>query len=52
VLHSEEWTSASLAGVRNGKGSILVTYQVKTGSLNPGSPMETLMTAATIAIEE
>lgn len=52
ALRSEEWTSASLAGVRNGKGSILVTYQVKTGSLNPGSPMQEYMTAATIAIEE
>lgn len=52
ILHSEEWTSASLAGVRNGRGSILVTYQAKMGSLNPGSPMETLMTAATIATEE
>lgn len=52
ALRAEEWTSASLAAVRNGKGSILVTYQVKTGSLNPGSPMQEYMTAATIAIEE
>lgn len=52
ALRSEEWSSASLAGLRGGKGSILVTYQVKTGSLNPGSPMTEIMTAATIAVEE
>lgn len=52
ALRSEEWTSASLAGLRGGKGSILVTYQVKTGSLNPGSPMQEIITAATIAAEE
>jgi hypothetical protein len=50
-LRSEEWTSASLATARGGKGSILVTYQQHTGQLNPGSGMNEIVTAASIAIE-
>jgi hypothetical protein len=50
-LRSEEWTSASLAAIRGGRGTILVTYQERTGQLNPGSGMDLIVTAASIAVE-
>jgi hypothetical protein len=51
ALRSEVWASASLAAIRGGKGAILVTYQQKTGQLNPGSGMDMIVTAASIAAE-
>jgi hypothetical protein len=51
-LRSEAWSSASLAAIRGGRGAILVTYQQKTGQLNPGSGMDMIVTSASIAVEE
>ena len=51
ALRSEEWTSASLATARGGRGTILVTYQQKTVQLNPGSDPGEIVTAASIAVE-
>lgn len=51
ALRSEEWSSASLAAARDGKGTILVTYQQKGVQLNPGSGTSQIVTAASIAVE-
>lgn len=50
-LRSEEWSSASLASARGGRGTILVTYQQKSVQLNPGSGASEIVTAASIAAE-
>jgi len=50
-LRSEEYTSASLAATRNGRGTILVTYQERTGQLNASSGLSQIVTAASIATE-
>lgn len=50
-LRSEVWSSASLAAIRGGRDAILVTYQQKTGQLNPGSGMDMIVTTASIAVE-
>jgi len=51
-LRAQRWTSASLGDVTGGRASILVVFQEKTGQLNPGTPMEIIATAATIAVEQ
>lgn len=51
-LRAEEWASASIGSVRGGKPAILVVYQEKLGSLNHGSGMNVIVTAATIALED
>jgi hypothetical protein len=52
ALRSQRWTSAALADLTGDRMSILIIFQEKTGQINPDSPVEIIVTAATIAVED
>lgn len=52
ALRSQRWTSRALDVVTNGRASILVIYQERTGQLPGSTGMDFIVTAATIAVEQ
>lgn len=52
ALRSQRWTSQALDVATNGRTSILVIYQERTGQLPGSTVMDFTVTAATIAVEQ
>ena len=52
TLRSRRWTSRALDMATNGRASILVIYQERTGQLPGSTGMDFIVTAATIAVEQ
>lgn len=52
ALRAQRWTSATLGDTTDGRTSVLVTYQEKQAAMNPASGMKTIVTAATLAVED